>query len=161
MKNFLMILFFAMFSVSTQAAQPIPPLFEIRFTTSTEVLQTIGQEAEKTNYLEELEQDLTVPVVYVSDILDFDKEAVKGKFVLLERDGKSSFADKMNAMRFVEARGVIVMNTDDSLFMMGGGFRIDIYGLLIPNSIGVKIREQLLNGQPVQITIPVVLDKTM
>lgn len=149
-------------SVSAKASRAIPPHFDLSFISESGTVTTVGQEASFTAYLEELDQDLQSPVVYVADIFNVDRAKVQGKFVLLERDGKSPFGEKIRLMAYNGAVGVIVVNMDESLFMMvGEGGLLEARGLMIPHSIGIQIRDQLLSGQSVQVRIPFVAEKTM
>ncbi len=93
-----------------------------------------------------VDSHLNEKLVYIGNGADPIAEDVqltlKGKVALIDR-GMISFADKLKVATNLGAVGVVVVNTEDGIFIMGGDSKFTIPAVMVSKSNGDKIKEAL------------------
>jgi hypothetical protein len=156
---FLVCMLFAGFSAG---AKTLGPQYDLNFVVAGETYPTVGTEAGFSFPVESSEVEIASEVVFVN--LDtLSATDVRGKFALVYRDLNSSYLQKFRALEAAGASGVLMVNRAESTSEMSApaGETSPLTGLMLPSSVGEKLRTALQAGQKVIVKIPAVLDKTL
>lgn len=99
--------------------------------------------------------DLSGNFVYIGlankDLSQEIKDAVKGNVALIDRGG-ATFPEKIQrAFDAGAIAAVVINNSSDDPFAMGGDATIEIPAIMIPKELGTKIKNELTQGHQVRI----------